>query len=71
MTTTTTTRKGFCVRCLHCGEPDTTRVDVDDLAKLICTACDAETTLAELEDHLACWAQVAAWIKASPDYETA
>ncbi len=38
MATKTATAKGFAVRCLHCGEEETVRLDVHDLHTFHCSS---------------------------------
>lgn len=68
MSDATPARKGFPIRCLHCGEWNTTRIDADDLCKFACTACDNETTAEEARALVDGWSRMLAWIETAPAY---
>jgi hypothetical protein len=63
----TKTKTGFAVRCIHCADQDTVRVDVHDLNNFTCSSCDAEFTADDVRTELARWAKLLAWLDTAPD----
>jgi transcription elongation factor Elf1 len=67
MATKTATAKGFAVRCLHCGEEETVRLDVHDLHTFHCSSCDAELSTDDVRAEMSRWAQLLTWIETAPE----
>jgi transcription elongation factor Elf1 len=63
----TKTARGFAVRCLHCGEEETVRLDVHDLDTFHCSSCDTEFTTDTVRAEMARWARLLAWLDTAPD----
>jgi len=57
------------VRCLHCAEEETVRVDVHDVLTFHCGSCDAEFTADDVRAELARWGKLLAWLDSAPSIE--
>jgi len=73
MASVTKPAKGFDVFCPMCGDRDSSiTLDVNDVHKLTCIACDAEFTaaaaVARVADQLARWQALARWIDAAAEF---
>lgn len=55
--------------CLYCGEEGCITVDLVDLDQFRCCECDREFSRAEVEETIAKWARVLAWIDTAPAKE--
>lgn len=55
----------MAVPCLKCGETGVVLVSVDD-GSLVCSQCDEEYTVQDVEQHLAQWGRVLPWLRAHP-----
>ncbi len=66
MATATDTQRGFSVRCLHCGQEESIRIDAHDLHNFTCSSCDAEFTADDVREELARWGKLLAWLDTSP-----
>ncbi len=62
----TATMRGFAVRCLHCSEEETVRLDVHDVHTFHCTSCDAEFTADDVRSEIARWGKLLAWLDSAP-----
>jgi transcription elongation factor Elf1 len=60
------TTKGFAVRCLHCGQEESIRIDAHDLHNFTCSSCDAEFTADDVRAEMARWGKLLAWLDSAP-----
>jgi uncharacterized protein (DUF983 family) len=56
--------------CPRCGEDVGIRVGLDDGETLTCTSCDAEYTVQDVRDLIACWGPLLVWLDAHPSKQT-
>jgi hypothetical protein len=54
------------VLCIRCGEAAGVTVDIEDGDKLHCPGCDADYTLADVEETIAGWQAILPWLKSHP-----
>lgn len=66
MATATATTKGFALRCPHCGESDTMRLELADVGSLTCSSCDNETTAEDIRAVIAGWERLLRWVATAP-----
>jgi transposase-like protein len=52
--------------CPRCTEVGTIAVDLDDLARFYCNACEEDFTRDDLEALIAAWTPVLAWLGQAP-----
>jgi uncharacterized protein (DUF983 family) len=58
--------RGFAVRCPFCGEEDAVRINLADVQAFSCKECEVEWTPEEVEELLANWAKLIAWVRSAP-----
>lgn len=66
MATTTTTRRGFALRCPTCGAEDALRIDLGDVHAITCRECDAELGPPDVRRLIAEWTRALAWLDTAP-----
>jgi transposase-like protein len=65
--TATETTKGVKVTCILCGnEESTVSVDLGDVHKFYCSACESEFSPEDVREHLAQWGKALEWIDLAP-----
>lgn len=69
MNTTNQTRRGFAVRCLHCGGSEGVRLDLADLDTFSCSECNEEFDVADVRSAIEEWKSVLNWIDLAPESE--
>jgi transposase-like protein len=62
----TATTRGFAVRCLHCSQEETVRIDAHDLHTFHCSSCDGEFTAEDVRAEMARWGKLLAWLDSAP-----
>jgi hypothetical protein len=71
MATQTETQRGFAHRCPFCGEEDTLRVDLGDTSNLLCSSCDSQITIDDIQTVISQWRVILSWLKTAPEREDA
>jgi hypothetical protein len=66
MATATATTRGFAVKCIHCAEESTVRLDVHDVHTFHCGSCDNEFTADDVRAEMARWTKLLAWLDSAP-----
>lgn len=69
MATVTKATKGFKAQCPLCGEPDTMRVNLEDVSKLSCGSCDNDVTADDIREVMAGWQRLLKWLDTAPAVE--
>ncbi len=54
------------MRCLHCSQEETVRIDAHDLHTFHCSSCDGEFTAEDVRAEMARWGKLLAWLDSAP-----